>query len=318
MLEKLLESDNELLNSIECRGLPPELSRSMILFNSKEFIELSKTRKTVSYSKKGLHRENHLKISFDIDGTEAISLKGCPYAGLDSLGKYDQKEIKEFLIKSIKDLNSLGVRKITIKNPPSYLQENKFENILMDCGFNISSEEINHHLELGIQDYYSSIHKMQRRKIARCIQSNFHFQMEPSNKVGEVYEFIQFCRTQQDLKINITLTYLIKAFAALPLNYKMFSIRNKENTLLAATIIVKINEQVVYNFLPAFNREYKDYSPLAFLTYELYNHFSQMGFYKMDLGISSIDGNPQEGLVKFKERMGAISTKRRNYSLTTS
>jgi hypothetical protein len=316
MLEKLLESNNELLNSIERRGLPPELGLSTVLFNSKEFIELSKNKKTVSYSQEGLHGKYIFNVSFDIDGTEAISLKGCPYAGLDIHGQYDQNEIKKFLIRSIKDLKSIGVRKVTIKNPPSFLQEDCVENILIECGFFISSEEINHHLELNIEDYYSSIHEMQRRKIAKCIQSKFKFQIEPSYKVGEIYKFIQSCRTQQGLEINVSLNYLKGAFSLLASNYNLFTIRNKENKILAATVIVMINESVVYNFLPAFDRNYKAHSPLAFLTYELYNYFSRKEFSYMDLGISSINGTPQEGLIKFKERMGATMTKRKNYSLT--
>lgn len=315
MREKLLESDTKLLNSIECRSLPPQLSQSTILFNSREFIELSKNRTTVSYSQQRSNGKCHLNISFDIDGTDATSLTGCPYAGLDIHGQYEQGEIKEFFILSIKNLKALGVRKITIKNPPSFLQDNKVENILMNCGFFISSEEVNHHLELGIEDYYASIHEMQKRKIAKCIRSNFKFQIEPSNKVGEVYEFIQSCRTQQGLEINISLNYLKEAFYLLASNYKLFTIRNEENIILAATVIVKVNDSVVYNFLPAFDRNYKAYSPLAFLIYELYNHFKVKGFSYMDLGISSINGTPQEGLIKFKERMGGVSTTRRSYCL---
>lgn len=318
MLEKLIESDKELLNSIHCNSLPPKFGEATILFNSKEFIELSKNRKTVTYSKEGLNGKTCLRISFDIAGTTAISLEYCPYAGLDIQGHMDPKEIRKFIISSLEGLNSLGVRKIIIKNSPSFLQEYNIENILMNCGFAISSEEVNHHLELGIEDYYASIHEMQKRKITKCLQSRFRFQNESSDRLGEIYEFIQYCRNQQGLEINVSLDYLKEAFSSLSSNYKLFTIRDKENAILAATVIVKVNESVVYNFLPAFDRNYKNHSPLAFLTYELYNHFSNKGFSYMDLGISSINGNPQEGLVKFKERMGAVFTKRKNYSLTIS
>lgn len=318
MLEKLLEPKNKLLSSIELRTLPPELSRLTVLFNSREFIELSKNRKTVSYFQEGLHGEYQLNMSFDIEETEAVSLKSCPYAGLDTQGQYNQTEIKEFLIQSINDLNSLGVRKVTIKNPPDFLQEHCAENPLIECGFFISSEEINHHLELNNEDYHSSIHEMQRRKIKKCLQSGYQFQNETNENLGKIYDFIKYCRAQQGLKINVSLMYLKRAFSSLPLHYKLFTIRNKENTILAATVVVIINDQVVYNFLPAFDRTHKKHSPLTLLTNELYSYFSHLGFLYMDLGITSIDGIPQEGLVRFKERMGAIKTKRKNYSLTIS
>ena len=54
---------------------------------------------------------------------------------------------------------------------------------------------------------------------------------------------------------------------------------------------------------------------MVLLLQELCSHYQQEGFNVFDLGQSSIEGIPQEGLFQFKERMGAISTEKTTFRL---
>ncbi|MFY0655005.1 MAG: GNAT family N-acetyltransferase, partial [Cyclobacteriaceae bacterium] len=152
-----------------------------------------------------------------------------------------------------------------------------------------------------------------KRKIKKCEQEGIKFLYEGSEKLSEVYAFIEQCRNAQGLLMNITYDQLKKAFDTLSDAYEIYSVRDKLGELLAATITVRVNKAVVYNYLPAFDRAYKSLSPLAFLTRELVLACQRKGYHYIDLGISSIDGKIQEGLATFKERMGGIRSKRYTY-----
>src|SRR5690606_33261790 len=104
-------------------------------------------------------------------------------------------------------------------------------------------------------------------------------------------------------------------FGALPDCFHLYTVRNQQNELMAALVTITVTPQAVYSFLPAFDRKYSLLSPLALLFYELMGHLKVKGHKILDLGISSIDGSPQSGLIKFKESLGGIGTRRMTYIL---
>lgn len=145
------------------------------------------------------------------------------------------------------------------------------------------------------------------------MDNGFFFKKEPRENVREIYHFIQKSREERGLSINIPFDRLDKIMAQYTNQYQMFSIRSREGELVACTIMVFVADKVVYNYLPAFNRDFSVFSPLALLHYKLYEHFASMKFSHIDLGISSIHGVPQESLISFKEKMGGIQSSRLTY-----
>jgi len=317
MLEKLLQRPSEDIKLIESKKAPT-FSNRVLLFSTQKFIELNKDRHLISYTAQLSGDEPVCNISFDFMDDKAISLLYCPYASLSIFKKVDSKILTSFIESVIEKLYIQSVKEIIIKLPPHFIednQENGLDKIFENCGFKIQSSEINHHITLDQNDYWDSIHQMQRRKIKKCIESGFQVQQEPIDSIAEIHYFIEKCRTQTGIGINISRKNLINAFEQLPDQYESFTVRNSANQIMAATVSVKVTEDVVYNYLPAFDRTFKTYSPLTLLTHHLVDRFKNEGYKYLDLGISSINGTPQKSLITFKERMGAIESNRLTYHL---
>ena len=156
---------------------------------------------------------------------------------------------------------------------------------------------------------------MQQRRIRKCLKAGFVFeQISDVNKLESVYEFLAECRDQQGLKINISKDLFMESFLRLPEQYKAFAIFTSDRQMIAATVTLKVTEEIIYNYLPGSLKEFNDYSPMAFLLIELIKIFNENGFNYLDLGISSINGKPQEGLAVFKDRMGAIRSEKLTFS----
>jgi len=188
----------------------------------------------------------------------------------------------------------------------------KASQAMEKIGYRDKVIEINHHIELTNFDL-GSLHGMQRRRIQKCLNAGFSFQQVCSEKaVEDTYDFLKKCRSDQGLEINISREKLLESFKNMPQQYYSFLILNEEE-IIAASIVVQINEKIVYNYLPGSNKIYAKYSPMAFLLYQISLYFQQKSFRYLDLGIASINGKEQIGLALFKERMGGVRTEKPTY-----
>ena len=80
-----------------------------------------------------------------------------------------------------------------------------------------------------------------------------------------------------------------------------------DDYMLAATVLVKVNETSVYHFMPASMVEfqhYRKYSPMVFLVNGLYGWCRQNQINLLDLGTSYVDKKLKASLVQFKEHIG--------------
>lgn len=283
-----------------------------VVFNTLLYNDMNRVQPIRSYALIDSQNQIVATISFHIQDSCAISLPRAPYAGIDStegLVSSDFDALMEFLLI---DLKSIGVREIKIKQGPSFIALTVRKGLLKainKAGFGQRPVEVNHHYNLMECDD-PTMHNMQTRKISKCKKAALRFEKSSSAQLEECHAFITKCRLQQGIEINITLDALKDAFALFPDFYSLFCIRNPTGALLACTIALKVNDEVEYNYLPAFDRMYKEYSPLTLLYLELFRYFKKEGMSYLDLGASSVDGKMQEGLSLFKERMGAVRTER--------
>lgn len=168
--------------------------------------------------------------------------------------------------------------------------------------------DINQHIPL--QDFgKGSMHPMQLRRIRKCQQAGFRCeQITEIPDLEKVYDFLRQCRIDQGLVINISEEMFLESFRQLPDHYFAFVVYDGENTLVAATVTISVTNDIMYNYLPGSLRSYNSFSPMTFLLNCLVIFMKRHHYRILDLGVSSIDGEEQTGLARFKDRMGAVRT----------
>ncbi len=293
---------------ISCEPHALSSHQSAILFKTDAYQQLHKTQGWLHFTY--THRQQLLlSASFHVEDTRATSAPGCPYSGTEIHHPLGYNHFETFLEEIKTHLKRNGITEVTIKQSPSFFftETAQLEQAFLNTGFSIKSE-INHHIALNEKPV--NIHPMQIRRIRKCKREGFTFQEE---KTEHIYDFIQTCRHQQKLKINIEKDKWQHTMQKLGKHYRCFTVKSAEGRLAAATVIILVNSKVVYNYLPAFDRAFSTYSPLALLTFELCNVLRHENFQWLDLGISSQEGIPQQGLVTFKERMGGLFSLRNTY-----
>ncbi len=287
------------------------------IYNTLNFIQLKKDYQPVYCFQLDAETKNIINsIYFLCRDKKAISIPESPFGGFN-IRATKGYHLDEFVFKIIDHLKAKQIDEIIIKSPTNfYLSEVEQTSIqgLLNLGFCIDEEAINHHIVVTDANFDEIIHEMQKRKIKKAKTFNLNFREYKLSEISTVYAFINKCRIQKGVSINISLPQLLNAFKAIPESYKAFVVEMEDN-IIAATIAVKVNDQVIYNYLPASDQAYNFLSPMVFLLNGLYAFCQSNNFKVIDLGISTLNNHPQDSLIKFKERMGGIMSKKLTYTL---
>ncbi|MEM6644273.1 MAG: GNAT family N-acetyltransferase [Bacteroidota bacterium] len=254
---------------------------------------------------------DHFSIPFNLHNDKAISIDRSPFGSflrkqegqLDSYLEFNN-EITQYLKAKIKSM---------IIHHPSPIYADFIDcNWLTKVGYSIRYNDINQHIVLD-PHWQSKIHNMQSRKLKALKASGFQFRHLLSNDIGKVHQFLKVCRQAQGLQINIELPKLKALVAAFPQSYDLFGIFRDEK-MSAACIAVKVNSKIAYYYLAGTSPLFRTQSPMVLLIAGMTEHYTKLGFEFFDLGISSQQGQPQETLRIFKQRMGAVESTRPTFT----
>jgi len=242
---------------------------------------------------------------------EWLSPLKAPFGGFDirNAPQYIIAEFVEFVLSSLLS----GIIRLRLF-PQSYDPElSRFlHEELIKNGFEVITQEPNHHVEVDKTPMEEKIHKMEQRKLNACLEQNFSFLEEDVSQTGEIYDFIEECRNELNYSVSMTREEIWEAVNQIPGHYQFFSVKDG-NKRVAACISVVVNEEIVYNFYPASVKEYNKYSPSVFLNCGIYRFCQNHGYRMMDLGTSFLNGKPNESLISFKEKLGASASLRVSY-----
>jgi hypothetical protein len=249
------------------------------------------------------------------------SLPSTPFAGIQFYETCFTKEV-EFLLKCVENFVKIQQGKeIIIKTAPSNYSifgGGKLNSIYRQLGFNVEQLMKSHYIPVTKISYESLLSKPERRRLRRCHQAAFKTAMPDADRTSIICTFITDSRSRMGYRLSLSANELENQIRALPQDMVMFAVYDG-NTLIAATVTIRVTRNVLYNFLPADLAEYRTFSPTVLLTASVYAYCQAQGICQLDLG-TSIDheGLEKPSLIRFKENIGGqlaqkiIWTKRLN------
>lgn len=228
------------------------------------------------------------------------SIPGSPFGGV--LSDNTASEGNKF-IKSMEDsLKNIGVHSLEITLPPFFYSNYLNTELFLQNGYTERFKNFNQHIELYSE---SKFHYMEIRRLKKAEKKHLIF--TESDEIEKIHAFLNKCRKQQGLKINIELHRFILLFEAFPDRYRAWNVHDGYKWV-AALVTVNVTDEIVYYFLPGSDKNYNKWSPMVFLVDSLLDVLRNEGKKILDMGVSSVEGKKQEGLFKFKERLGAKSS----------
>jgi hypothetical protein len=243
------------------------------------------------------------RVAFSIEGETAISL---PKALFGSVEKDVQTDVPfpVFWKEACHILKTLGAQNIRIFHPPNIYPGFVSYQELQEVGLNVVQEEIHHFIPLN--DFH--IHPMEKRKLDKLEKAEFIFRKGKTEELKEAFHFLSREREKKNIPTNVTFPLVENLFETFPESYQLY-IAEQDGTWAAVLILARISENVIYYFLPATSTDFRSKSPMVgLMLYATQEHRKDHQYF--DLGISSVKGTPQSGLIQFKERMGGIRGKK--------
>lgn len=280
-----------------------------LLFYQPAYLEAQNYENPIAFA---VYNQTKLQAVIVFNGYNgmATSLNRSPFGSLHMIDKVPHPVLQQFLSYIKRALEQEGCRNMEITLPPD-----AYENFIpfefwKSEGFKALSEEINQHLVVT-EAFEPRLHQMERRKLKRLNNGKVHFQLEPSstNVLTECHKFIAECRKDQGLEINISLEKLLTLSFQLKDRYEVFTARI-DGSIVAAVITCLIDKDHLYYYLPATDYRFKKESPMVGLVHLIYKECNRRGIKYLDFGVSSVNGELQEGLYDFKKRLGADSSRK--------
>jgi hypothetical protein len=245
-------------------------------------------------------------IHFFIDNGDWVSMPKSPFGGVSVAQEVNEPDVRLFANAILRKAEG---GPLTVYLPyPGYPSTagSWFSDSLREAGFAVAFQDTQQYIDVSVERSLSeSMHDSQLRRLAKCEKAGFVFAAEPYEHLAEIYSFIETCRTEQSIPLNISLEGLRKSWVNMKGSYNLFVVRDREE-VIAACITVTVSREVLYYFLPAASAAYSRYSPMVMLIFNIYKWAQKSNYKLIDLGRASIKGKVQEGLREFKGRMGGV------------
>lgn len=152
-------------------------------------------------------------------------------------------------------------------------------------------------------NYYSKLEASERTRFNKCKKAGFLNKKLDSEDLPKVYNLILEAKESKGYRGTMSLFDLSEMFVLFPNDFQIFGCYNNEE-LIAGVVNIRVSNKIFYNFYVGDSLSYRNFSPLVFLFQEVYDYAKDQGGLILDLGLSSVDGQLNNGLHKFKLKLG--------------
>ncbi|NBW37559.1 MAG: hypothetical protein EBR30_21595 [Cytophagia bacterium] len=251
-------------------------------------------------------------IWIHVEKEKASSPLKAPFGSVEFRGEIDAAVLFDFINFILADLNKKGVKKLLIKQIVDGYQVQKnaiINTLLLNLGFKIVNAEAANLILVNSVSYENKLHAWEKRKLKQAKKQPFDFHVLKTNKLTNIYKFIQTCRAEKKYSLSMSLPALKKLEQTIPDSLQLFSVQQGKE-LIAACIAIRVSPEILYTFYYDHARAYQKSSPVVMLIEGIYEYCLQNNIELLDLGTAALDGKPNFSLLTFKQHLGAsYSTK---------
>lgn len=277
------------------------------LFQSQVFYNLHASRDSVYFELVRNHKTlacAHFAPS-DALGTWRSPVRGT-FSGISFTQGVQLRELAYFIGEIENTLKGLGAKAIEVLPAPQSHNEAAFSTqvyILRSFGFEISRCDINQSLQVDARSLPERMSYGNRKRLKKCQKEGFFVGQVPLFRLGRVYETLKINREAKGNRLSMTLTELEMMAERFPNEFTLFGCGDSEH-FISAAICLAISSEILYVFYWGDRPEYSTYSPVVPLANEIYNFAQGRGISILDVGTSTLDKEPNFGLIEFKNGLG--------------
>lgn len=175
---------------------------------------------------------------------------------------------------------------------------------LINQGYSVCAAEIASVFDIAGPSVEPLLHRSEKRRHSKARDAGLVFRQVTEDEFVTIFQFIQMCRAEKDFTMSMTIEELSAAVSQFPGRYVLFGVFDR-TTLVAAAVCVRVYDDVLYDFYHDHSKDSDHLSPVVMLVDGIHQYCFANNIRLLDLGTSSVDGQPNFGLLRFKMRLGA-------------
>ncbi|MCE7993266.1 MAG: GNAT family N-acetyltransferase [Roseivirga sp.] len=276
------------------------------LYNSDTFLEANNSLPQLHFYLIDADQHSALgHIAFSIEEGEAMSPYKAPFAGFELAPDLDSLSCLYFLQEIQRRLKERSIRYFKIKIAPAcYVPGNlPLADNMRHLGFEEKERQIYHAIMVNEQPLTMKIATMEQRKLRKALKEKLSFRFARRSEYPVFFDFIKRHREAKGHQLSMDWNEMKGGIRANPEGYLAVGVF-KEEDLIAASVLIRVSEKVVYNFFPAHDAGYNALSPMVCLIDSVYAWCQEQGVAWIDLGTSYLGKKKNKSLISFKEHMG--------------
>ncbi len=239
----------------------------------------------------------------------------APFGGVECL----DIDALDFIVKELIDTcRTRGARSITIKQAPVFYQTEVASGIhqtLLSNNFQLLYSDVNQYMPVDAsKSFINSIDYQKRRSLRMLKQKGAQAVFLNTIQSDDWYALYLKSRAYKNYPVTISKETYDTLSKQLPDVYQYVGVF-LGGVLIATAVWVQVTNDVVYYFLAASDPVYEVISPSIMLVEAIYDQAVVRGIKTIDLGISSIEGQLNDGLHFFKRNVGGIDSQKNTYGL---
>ena len=182
----------------------------------------------------------------------------------------------------------------------------KLVNAFIRLGYTMNTPDIVNYVDLRHfnGEWVKSEVRQNCNKAKRNGLSFMHVSDEKSIK--EAYDIILSNRKKQERSIHMTLKEVCDVNSVIPVDF--FLVKNLRGDSIGSAVLYRGHKKIVQGVFVGDVLSARKLGTMDFLFANMFFHYKKLGFDFIDLGKSSIDGEPNVGLIRFKEIHNCNST----------
>lgn len=276
------------------------------LYNSRAFLESNNSLPQLHFYLIDTRAKTVLgHIAFSIEESEATSPFKAPFAGFELAVGLESLGCLYFLQEAQRRLVEKGFRYLRIKTAPACYQPGTdllIEN-MRHLGFDEKEKQVYHAIEVNDKPLTDQLASMEQRRLRKATKQELTFRYVNKGGYPALFGFVKKHREAKGHRLSMDWANLRSAIRANQEGYLAAGVYQGDQ-LIAASILVRVSEKVVYNFFPAHDAAFNALSPMVFLIDSVYRWCQEQGINWIDLGTSYLGKKENKSLISFKEHMG--------------
>lgn len=248
-----------------------------------------------------------LGIIVGLRGNSLYSPFSAPYGGFESLSEDIKLPQIDTALASFsnwaKEKKFSGFKMII---PPFFFNEDfsaKMVNCLYRAGFETKNIELNYHFQTKKMndDYFQLLWYNAKKNLKKALQNDLTLLKLSASQGESAYDIIAQNRKERGFPLRLAFEQLEATSKIIPIDY--FIVEEGTNKIGAA-IVFHLSSTIVrvvyWGDLP----EYSELKTMNFLSYSIFKYYKELGIQCIDIGHSTEDSVPNNGLCEFKESIG--------------